>query len=119
MPDLQRWQAIALGQRAQTLAYKLGAEGFFVLLDLVAHSDAVPEETRITVGYRTVARRVGLSKDTVGRRVGELVRAGVLERIADERDQQHHAFQTPTYRLRLDIAGMELLAGPDFVRSSP
>lgn len=116
LPGPRRGEAIALGPRAQELAYRLGAEGFLVLLDLVAHSESVPEGTVITVGYRTVARRVGLSKDTVGRRVGELVRARVLERIEDEDPQ--HAFRVPTYRLRLDVAGIRFLDRPDREASS-
>jgi len=78
-----------------------------VLFDLLTHGQVVAADSVVvTTGYRAVARRVGLSKDTVGRQIAVLVRCGVLKRLASE--QIGDGFPTPTYELRLADAGIEV-----------
>lgn len=103
-------RVILFGPRGQALAYRLGGEGLLVLIDLLAHGEPGPDGIAITVGYRTIARRVGLSKDTVGRRMTALVRDGVVIRVAPDGDVD--GFCTPTYRVRLAAAGVDVQDHP-------
>ena len=59
----------------------------------------------MSASYRDVSRRVGLSKDTVGRRIRVLCGAGVL---IDWPAPGGDRFEVRRYLLRLDVAGIEL-----------
>lgn len=74
-----------------------------VLLDLAVHATDTPEGVVVAASYRDIARRVGVSKDTVGRRMALLRRAGVL---AESADGGLDRFETRSYRLYLDAAGV-------------
>ena len=65
------------------LGYRLGSDALLVLLDLAAHATDSPEGIVVTASYRDIARRLGVSKDTVGRRLAVLRRAGVVVELAD------------------------------------
>ncbi len=99
-------RVIQISPRGQALAYRLGGEGLLVLVDLITHGEPVAGGVMITVGYRAIARRVGLSKDTVGRRMATLVRNGVVVRVGSAADVD--GFCTPTYEVRLATAGIEV-----------
>ncbi len=99
-------RVILVSPRGQALAYRLGGEGLLLLFDLATHGEPVGDGVRITVGYRTIARRVGLSKDTVGRRMAALVRHGLVVRVGSGPDVD--GFRTPTYEVRLATAGIEV-----------
>ena len=99
-------RVIQISPRGQALAYRLGGEGLLVLVDLIAHGEPMADGVMITVGYRAIARRVGLSKDTVGRRMAALVRNGVVVRVGSAADVD--GFSTPTYEVRLATAGIAL-----------
>jgi hypothetical protein len=100
-------RVITFGPAGQALVRRVGGDGVLVLFDLLAHGQVVSTDAVVvTTGYRAVARRVGLSKDTVGRQVALLVRCGVLKRLASE--QIGDGFPTPTYELRLADAGIEV-----------
>jgi DNA-binding MarR family transcriptional regulator len=99
-PDLYR---LRLDGRALRLGYRLGSDALLVLLDLAAHASDSPDGIVVAASYRDIARRLGISKDTVGRRVALLRRAGVVvERSAPFVDR----FDTPCYQLYLDLAGV-------------
>jgi hypothetical protein len=94
-----------LDGRALSLGYRLGPDAFLVLLDLAAHGVESSEGVTVAASYRDISRRVGLSKDTVGRRIRVLCRAGVvLDLPAPASDR----FEVRRYLLRLDVAGIEL-----------
>ena len=94
---------LGLDIRALNLGYRLGSDALLVLLDLAAHAKESPEGIVVAASYRDVSRRLGISKDTVGRRVALLRRAGVVVDLAG-RDVAR--FETRSYRLYLDLAGV-------------
>lgn len=81
---------------------KLGPEALLILLDLVAHSTASGDGLVVVASYRDLGRRLGISKDTVGRRIGLLRRAGLVA----ERAARVGGFEAPCYQLNLDRAGV-------------
>lgn len=94
---------LALDARALDLGYRLGSDTLLVLLDLAAHASDSPEGMVVTASYRDIARRLGVSKDTVGRRLAMLRNGGFLRGLtvlgADR-------FETRSYRLYLNFAGI-------------
>lgn len=94
---------LGLDDRALRLGYRLGSNALMVLLDLAAHATDSAEGIVVSASYRDIARRLGVSKDTVGRRVALLRRDGfVVERTEDGVDR----FEARSYRLNLDFAGV-------------
>jgi DNA-binding transcriptional ArsR family regulator len=94
---------LRLDRRALGLGYRLGSDTLLVLLDLAAHATDSPEGIVVTASYRDVARRLGVSKDTVGRRLAVLRHAGVVVEIVGVASDR---FETRSYRLCLDFAGV-------------
>jgi hypothetical protein len=94
---------LRIDNRALSLGYRLGSEALLVLLDLAAHATDSSEGIVVSASYREIARRIGLSKDTVGRRVALLRRDGFVVELSD-RDTDR--FETRSYRLYLDFAGV-------------
>jgi|GEM_PF-2382473 len=99
-------RVIAFGPAGQALVRRVGGDGVVVLFDLLAHGRVASGAVVVSTGYRAIARRVGLSKDTVGRQIAVLARCGVIKRLASE--QSGERFPTPTYELRLADVGIEL-----------
>lgn len=99
-------RVIAFDPAGQALVRRIGGDGALVLFDLLAHGRVASGAVVVTTGYRAIARRVGLSKDTVGRQISALARCGVIKRLpsVDSGD----GFPTPTYELRLAEAGIEI-----------
>lgn len=94
---------LRLSARALRLGYRLGSDTLLVLLDLAVHATDSAEGVVVTASYRDIARRVGLSKDTVGRRMALLRRAGI---VLDRRAEPADRFDARSYRLDLDHAGV-------------
>ena len=94
---------LRLDSRALGLGYRLGSDTLLVLLDLAAHATDSPEGIVVAASYRDIARRLGVSKDTVGRRMAVLRHAGVVVELAGSRVDR---FETRSYRLYLDFAGV-------------
>jgi DNA-binding Lrp family transcriptional regulator len=99
-------RVIAFGPAGQALVRRIGGDGALVLFDLLAHGRVAAGAVVVTTGYRAIARRVGLSKDTVGRQIGALARYGVVKRLASVENKD--GFPTPTYELRLADVGIEV-----------
>jgi DNA-binding transcriptional ArsR family regulator len=95
--------SLRLDSRALGLGYRFGSDTLLVLLDLAAHATDSPEGIVVAASYRDVARRLGVSKDTVGRRMAVLRHAGVVVELADRGVDR---FETRAYRLYLDFAGV-------------
>ena len=74
-----------------------------VLLDLAVYATDTDRGVVVSASYRDIARRLGISKDTVGRRVAVLRQAGVVVDLADGGMDR---FETRSYRLYLDLAGV-------------
>jgi DNA-binding Lrp family transcriptional regulator len=87
----------------------LGSEALLVLLDLAARAVDSPDGTVVVSSYRDIARRLGVSKDTVGRRIRTLVGAGLVAEHVRVRDNR---FETRSYLLNLDLAGVTLERSP-------
>ena len=103
MPAEQDGLSLRLNARVLGLGYRLGSDALLVLLDLAAHATDSTEGIVVTASYRDIARRLGLSKDTVGRRLAALRHAGVVVEhpvLAADR------FEIRSYRLYLDFAGV-------------
>jgi DNA-binding transcriptional ArsR family regulator len=95
---------LVLGDRALRLGYRLGSDALLILLDLAAHATPSSEEgILVSASYRDIARRLGISKDTVGRRLALLRRVGVVVELSDDSAER---FEARSYRLYLDFAGM-------------
>jgi hypothetical protein len=94
---------LQLDTRALSLGYRLGSDTLLILLDLAVHATDSPEGTVVAASYRDVARRLGISKDTVGRRVALLRHAGV---VVERADRALDRFETRSYWLYLDFAGV-------------
>lgn len=94
---------LRLEPRALSLGYRHGSDALLVLLDLAVHASDSPEGTVVTASYRDVARRLGVSKDTVGRRMAVLRGAGVVVELSSDSVDR---FETRSYRLYLDFAGV-------------
>jgi DNA-binding transcriptional ArsR family regulator len=92
-----------LDGRALGLGYRLGSDTLLVLLDLAAHSSDSPNGIVVKVSYRDIARRLGVSKDTVGRRLAVLRHAGFVVEVANLASDR---FASRSYRLYLDFAGV-------------
>jgi hypothetical protein len=99
-PDLYR---LRLDTRALNLGYQLGSDTLLVLLDLAAHAMDSPEGTVVAAGYRDVARRLGISKDTVGRRMAVLRWVGV---VVERAEHPLDRFEVRSYLLHLELAGV-------------
>jgi DNA-binding transcriptional ArsR family regulator len=83
-----------------------GPQALAVLHDLLAAAQPRNGGWIVQTSNRDVARRLEfLSKDTVNRRLRQLLRAGVVEIL--ERDPV--AFQAPTYRINLLGSGITVL----------
>ncbi len=108
-PEVAGDCGLRLDGRAVRLGCRLGADTLLVVLDLAVHAVDTPEGPLVAASYRDVARRVGISKDTVGRRMAILRNMGVvMERPESPADR----FDVRSYRLRLELAGVSRLAGP-------
>ncbi len=94
---------LRLEPRALSLGYRLGSDTLLVLLDLAVHATESPEGIVVTASYRDVARRLGVSKDTVGRRMAVLRGVGVVVELSEDSVDR---FETRSYRLYLDFAGV-------------
>jgi DNA-binding MarR family transcriptional regulator len=93
---------LRLDARALGLGYRLGSDTLLVLLDLAVHATDLPDGLVVAASYRDVARRLGISKDTVGRRVALLRRAGVLV----EHRRCAERFEARSYVLHLSATGV-------------
>ena len=89
--------------RALGLGYRLGSDALLILLDLAAHASEGPEGIVVAASYRDIGRRLGVSKDTVGRRMALLRRDGIVVEVGQDSADR---FETRTYRLYLDFAGV-------------
>lgn len=103
MPAEDNGYLLRLDARALGLGYRLGADALLVLLDLAAHATDSREGTIVALSYRDVARRLGISKDTVGRRIAVLRRTGV---VVERAEHAHDRFEARSYLLRLELAGV-------------
>lgn len=103
MPAEPDGVSLRLSARALGLGYRLGSDTLLVLLDLAAHATESAEGIVVTASYRDIARRLGVSKDTVGRRLGVLRHAGIVVEVAGLGSAQ---FESRSYRLYLDCAGV-------------
>lgn len=94
---------LRLEPRALSLGYRLGSDTLLVLLDLAVHASDSPGGIVVTASYRDIARRLGVSKDTVGRRMAVLRAAGV---VVELNEHSVDRFEARSYRLYLDFAGV-------------
>ena len=94
---------LRLDARALGLGYRLGSDTLLLLLDLAAHATDSSDGVVVVASYRDIARRLGISKDTVGRRLGVLRNAGIVVEVAGLGSDQ---FGSRSYRLYLDFTGV-------------
>jgi hypothetical protein len=94
---------LGLDDQALRLGYRLGSDALLVLLDLAAHASDSTDGMVVSASYRDIARRLGVSKDTVGRRMALLRRDGF---VVERTDHHIDRFETRCYRLYLDLAGV-------------
>lgn len=94
---------LGLELRALSLGYRLGSDALLILLDLAAHASEGSEGMVVAASYRDIGRRLGVSKDTVGRRLALLRRDGIVVELGDDSADR---FETRSYRLYLDFAGV-------------
>jgi DNA-binding Lrp family transcriptional regulator len=63
---------------------------------MAAHATDSPEGIVVAASYRDISRRLGVSKDTVGRRIALLRRDGV---VVELREDSVDRFETRSSRL--------------------
>lgn len=93
---------LRLDARALALGYRHGSDTLLVLLDLASRAVGSHEGTVVTASYRDIARRMGISKDTVGRRMQVLRRSGVVVEQSGRGDR----FGARSYLLDLELVGV-------------
>lgn len=87
-----------------------GPEAVVLLDDLVAHAELRDGRLVVEASVRQIAGRLGFtSKDTVHRRLRQLLSAGVIARVPIDGSNQ---FACPAYVLRLDSTGISRTAFP-------
>lgn len=88
-----------------------GSDAMAVLHDLLTHAERWDGRLVVQASVRQVADRLGfLSKDTVHRRLRQLVRADILRRMPTDPTQHFHP---PTYAINLAESGITLLSATD------
>lgn len=102
-PDPRWGGRLGLDGRALALGCRFGSDTLLVLLDLAARATDTPDGTTVAVSYRDMARRLGVSKDTVGRRIRMLCQAGV---VVEREAQPFDRFAVRIYRLHLEKGGV-------------
>jgi DNA-binding Lrp family transcriptional regulator len=70
---------------------------------MAAHATDSPEGIVVATSYRDISRRLGVSKDTVGRRIALLRRDGVVVELGEDSVDR---FETRSYQLDLCFAGV-------------
>jgi predicted ArsR family transcriptional regulator len=84
-----------------------GPQAVAVLHDLLTRAERERGELVARASTRDIAERLEfLSKDTVHRRLRQLVRAGVIEPVAADPGRP---FMTPAYVLHLDDSGITVV----------
>lgn len=84
-----------------------GPQAVAVLHDLLAHAGEVEGRLLARASTREIADRLEfLSKDSVHRRLRQLVRAGVIEPVSIA----EAPFSTPTYVIHLENSGISVVA---------
>ncbi len=84
-----------------------GAQAVAVLHDLLAHAERRGGGLVVQASNRDIAQRLEfLSKDTVNRRLRQLVRAGVVEIL---QRAPASTFEPTTYVLHLDDSGITVI----------
>lgn len=85
-----------------------GADALVILDDLAAHAERRGEQLVVQASVREIAGRLSfLSKDTVHRRLRQLLRAQVIRCI---RTKVTSPFERPTYVLDLTDTGISVLS---------
>ena len=93
---------LRLDARALALGYRHGSDTLLVLLDLASRAVDSHEGTVVVASYRDIARRMGISKDTVGRRMQVLRPLGCGGRAA----RVLRPFRARSYLLDLELVGV-------------
>ena len=98
-----RWHGrLGLDARALALGYRHGSDTLLLLLDLASRAVDSHEGTVVAASYRDIAHHMGISKDTVGRRMQVLRRSGVVVEKSGRCDR----FGRRSYLLHLELAGV-------------
>ena len=85
-----------------------GAEALVILDDLLAHAEPRGNQLVVQASVREIAGRLSfLSKDTVHRRLRQLLRAHVIGAVSTK---PASAFERPTYVLDLTDTGISVLS---------
>ena len=93
---------LRLDARALALGYRHGSDTLLLLLDLASRAVDSHEGRVVAASYRDIARRMGISKDTVGRRMQLLRRSGVVVKQPGCCGR----FGSRSYLLHLELAGV-------------
>jgi DNA-binding transcriptional ArsR family regulator len=91
-----------LDSRALAIGYRHGSDTLLILLDLASRTVDSHEGTIVVASYRDIARRMGVSKDTVGRRMQVLRRLGLVV----EQPRRGDRFGARSYFLHLELGGV-------------
>jgi DNA-binding IclR family transcriptional regulator len=102
LTETGRRGTLHLDARALALGYRHGPDTLLILLDLASRAVDSHEGTTVAASYRDIARRMGISKDTVGRRMQVLRRSGVVVEKSGGCDR----FGIRSYLLQLDLVGV-------------
>ena len=92
--------------QAAALTAAVGGHGIAVLHALIRRADTIDGQLVASVSLRDLCIDVPASKDTIGRRLDQLARTGIIEVVP----HRNGPFVANTYLLHLDSHGIELVA---------
>lgn len=92
--------------KAAVLTQTVGGHGIAVLHALIQRATSRNGTLVVSVSLREICADVPASKDTVSRRIDQLERMGIVERLP----HGDGPFVSTTYLLRLEGHGIELVA---------
>ena len=92
--------------QATHLSLAIGGHGIAVLHALLQRASTCDGVLLASASLRQLGEDVPASKDTISRRIDQLTRVGIVERISEDVDR----FSPTIYVLHLDGYGIELVA---------
>jgi DNA-binding transcriptional ArsR family regulator len=93
----RRRVGVVFDARSAELRRALGASSWFVLEELLLQSEVRASERVAEASVRSLARALGVTKDTVARAIGRLRAAGIV--AADQARSTDGRFETTTYAI--------------------
>jgi DNA-binding IclR family transcriptional regulator len=93
---------------AEFVRVQIGPIGWVVLEAMASQAPPSRGVTEVACSARSLAKVVGVSKDTVARSLSALIVLGIVERV-HHRDELSGRFSSTTYRVDLALVGIAVV----------